>query len=291
MATPKVYVICDNNCKYEGMTREQILAAITQAVTEGTIGDCDTGFITTIKTVNGTPLRFFVGTQAEYATLEDKSNLFAIITDDTTKEGILAAIEELQTNYTVLSEGLTNGTVVPKTAESATSATNARNDELGNRILETYHKRSNVMVNVTTPVNLPKPIYSKDATTQPTISLTDVMASSLQSSSIGISGTLAITNTSGWVYDDIDFSVLWASKDNQTGTIYALSTSTGITSSEQYNMVSLALKVGINSNNSLYSIGYPIMFSIADVSNTEGQERYFCSIETITIKTLNLFYR
>ena len=96
MATPNVYVICDNNCKYEGMTKEQILAAIAQAIETGTVGDCDTGFITTIKTINGQPLRFFVGEQSEYEALTDKENLFAIITNDTTKESIIAAVETLQ---------------------------------------------------------------------------------------------------------------------------------------------------------------------------------------------------
>lgn len=98
MATPNVYVICNNNCKYEGMTKEQILTAITQAVNEGHIGNVDTGFVSTVKTINGAPLRFFVGTQAEYdaLTTEQKLNLFAIITNDTTKEGINKAIEELK---------------------------------------------------------------------------------------------------------------------------------------------------------------------------------------------------
>lgn len=93
----KVYVLCGENCKYEGMTKEQILTAITQAVNEGTIGDIDTGFITTIKTITGTPLKFFVGDQATYDALPDeqKINLYAIITNDTTKEGILKALEEL----------------------------------------------------------------------------------------------------------------------------------------------------------------------------------------------------
>lgn len=101
MSTPTVYVICDANCKFEGMTKEQIYAAIVQAVNEGTIGNIDTGFITTVKTVNGLPLRFFVGDQAEYKALSDenKENLFAIITNDTSKEGILKAIEELQKDY------------------------------------------------------------------------------------------------------------------------------------------------------------------------------------------------
>jgi hypothetical protein len=90
MATPTVYVICDANCKWEGMTKEQILTAITQAVNNSNIGDIDTGFVQTIKTINGIGLRFFVGTQAQYNALsaDAKQNLFAIITDDAAKENI-----------------------------------------------------------------------------------------------------------------------------------------------------------------------------------------------------------
>lgn len=111
--TPKVYVICDKNCKFEGMTKEQIYAAIVQAVNEGTIGDIDTGFITTIKTINGFPLRFFVGEQAAYDALtdEEKINLFAIITNDTTKEGLLEAIETLKTDAEEMREGVISGAI------------------------------------------------------------------------------------------------------------------------------------------------------------------------------------
>lgn len=113
MATPTVYVICDQNCKFEGMTKEQILTAITQAVNEGTIGDIDTGFVTTIKTINGTALKFFVGDQATYDELTDaeKINLFAVITNDTTKEGILAAIAELQTETAANTAAIQTNTV------------------------------------------------------------------------------------------------------------------------------------------------------------------------------------
>lgn len=121
MATPKVYVICDANCKFEGMTKEQILAAIVQAVNEGTIGDIDTGFITTIKTINGLPLRFFVGEQSAYEALteEEKNNLFAIITNDTTKAGIAEAIKTLQDDLKETTKGLIDGSLVVKNATNA----------------------------------------------------------------------------------------------------------------------------------------------------------------------------
>lgn len=115
----KYYVFCDSNCKYESMTKEQIIAAISQAVNEGKIGNIDTGFVTTIKTISGTPLKFFVGTQSEYELLSDsqKVNLFAIITNDTTKESLLAALEGLRGEVTALTErsqGFGDFSTVPK---------------------------------------------------------------------------------------------------------------------------------------------------------------------------------
>lgn len=50
-----------------------------------------------VNTVDGTRLKFFVGTQAEYDALEDKQNLFAIITDDATKNALLGDIDSLKT--------------------------------------------------------------------------------------------------------------------------------------------------------------------------------------------------
>ena len=112
--TPRVYAICDANCRWETLTREEILAAITQAVNEGTISNIDTGFVQTIKTINGKGLKFFVGEQSEYDTLteEDKKDLFAIITNDTTKEGLLNAISTLQTKLTDIETKLENGSFV-----------------------------------------------------------------------------------------------------------------------------------------------------------------------------------
>ena len=52
-----------------------------------------------IKTITDTSLRMFVGTKAEYDALADglKQNLFAIITDDPTREDILSAVNDLAT--------------------------------------------------------------------------------------------------------------------------------------------------------------------------------------------------
>lgn len=127
----KYYVICEDNCKFEGMTKEQICAAIYNAVNDGSIGDIDAGFITTIKTINGNPLKFFVGTQNEYERLNEdqRENLFAVITNDTAKDGIderldtlSLALEQLAPKVNELERTVggwnTGATVVPN-AENA----------------------------------------------------------------------------------------------------------------------------------------------------------------------------
>lgn len=84
------YVFSENNCKVEGLTKEQILAAIQQAVDSGKIKDVDTGFVTKIKEQNkNAGLMFWVGNQAEYNALESKkNNCLYIITDDRRNESI-----------------------------------------------------------------------------------------------------------------------------------------------------------------------------------------------------------
>lgn len=134
MSTPTVYVFCNENCRHEGMTKEQILTAISQAVENGVIGDVDTGFVTTLKTVNGTYLKFYYGTKADFDALpaDQKENVFAIFSNDTIGEDMKSSIEELQetvkdilegkqsvglvrvTTATELERGWTEGTTIPE---------------------------------------------------------------------------------------------------------------------------------------------------------------------------------
>lgn len=95
-----VYVRGDSKSIFEGMTREQILAAITQAVEGGTVSDIDTGFVTKLKEINkGLQLRFWVGTTAEYNALVEaeltESNVLYIKTDDTSPQNISDALTAL----------------------------------------------------------------------------------------------------------------------------------------------------------------------------------------------------
>lgn len=84
------FVFSENNCKFESLTKEQILSAIEQAVDSGKIKDVDTGFVTKIKEQNkNAGLMFWVGNQAEYNALESKkNNCLYIITDDRRNESI-----------------------------------------------------------------------------------------------------------------------------------------------------------------------------------------------------------
>lgn len=88
---PKVYVVCDNSCKYESMTKEQILTAITQAVENGEVKDIDAGFITKLQEQNNkAALTVWIGTSAQYNAIEEKAeNCLYILTDETTEEQIV----------------------------------------------------------------------------------------------------------------------------------------------------------------------------------------------------------
>lgn len=94
----KYYCICDSNCKFETMTKEQILAAIAQAVETGKIGNCDAGFITKVKEQNsGGYVTFWVGTQASYNALDNiEQNCLYIITDDTTESDIMNSLQDIK---------------------------------------------------------------------------------------------------------------------------------------------------------------------------------------------------
>lgn len=108
--TRKYYVISDDNCKFESMTKEQILAAITQAVEGHTIADVDTGFVTMLKEYNrGTGLSVWFGTQAEYNAVETKlPNTVYFITDDSRYDDMEAAITTLQNDYSTVVSAVDN---------------------------------------------------------------------------------------------------------------------------------------------------------------------------------------
>lgn len=63
------YVINDDDCRYEGMTKEQIIAAIAEA-TGSTPTNINDAFITKVKEINANKTkRFWIGTEAQFNAL------------------------------------------------------------------------------------------------------------------------------------------------------------------------------------------------------------------------------
>ena len=121
----KYYCFCGSNCKYETMTKEQILAAIAQAVATGSVGDVDTGFVSTIKEKNGgRGVTFWVGTQAQYNALASKEeNCMYILTDDTTSTDLLRTVNQMAQDCSAAAKAAADAAQAAK--EAAASAWNA----------------------------------------------------------------------------------------------------------------------------------------------------------------------
>lgn len=105
-----VYALDDGANKWEAMTKEQILTAIMQAVNEGTIGDIDSGFVTTIKEMNEQKgIKLWIGTMAEYQALGGKDpNTIYLFTDDPTLQDIESNFENISNRLDEIEEKIEN---------------------------------------------------------------------------------------------------------------------------------------------------------------------------------------
>lgn len=127
----KYYCLCEANCKFETMTKEQILAAIAQAAETGLVVDPDAGFISKVKEANeGKYVTFWVGTQAQYNALSSvEANCLYIITDDTTKEDFEKFAANIQQTAEAAAETAqaadANCAAALETAEEANANANA----------------------------------------------------------------------------------------------------------------------------------------------------------------------
>lgn len=106
MAEKKFYCLSQNDCRYETLDKESILAAIAEAT--GTIPsgvDIDSGFITKIQEQNkNVQLKFWRGSQAEYNALEEKdNNTHYIVIDDTFRDDTNNSISTLSNNLQLIS--------------------------------------------------------------------------------------------------------------------------------------------------------------------------------------------
>lgn len=105
----KVYSLDDAANKYESMTKEQIITAITQAVNEGTISNIDAGFITKIQEMNKKGvLKWWIGTQAEFNALSTKDNdTLYLFTDDPLFNDFKSSLASLDTEIDALDSRVT----------------------------------------------------------------------------------------------------------------------------------------------------------------------------------------
>ena len=95
----KYYCYCDSNCKYETLTKEQILTAIQQAVEGQQIIDPNGGVISKVKELHtGDHVTFWVGSRAEYNALQGnvERNCIYIINDDTSGDDLNKKLKELE---------------------------------------------------------------------------------------------------------------------------------------------------------------------------------------------------
>ena len=92
------YVLDDLKNLVESLTKEQILAAIVQAVQTHEIADVDTGFVTMLKEQNyGNALKMWVGTTADYNALATKEdNCLYLLSDDATYDDLIASISRVK---------------------------------------------------------------------------------------------------------------------------------------------------------------------------------------------------
>lgn len=140
MAERIYYVFCEDNCKFESMTKEQIITAIAEA-TGKTPTAVDAAFITKIKEQNANvAVKIWVGTQAEFNALTEKDANTIYYYDDTDVEDLTSAIENIVNGTTPVAEAkhalkadeatkATNANYATSagSASSATSATRATN--------------------------------------------------------------------------------------------------------------------------------------------------------------------
>ena len=89
MNEKKFYVICDDDCLFEGMTKEQIIAAITEATGNTPSGASD-AFISAVKESNANKsLSFWLGNETQFAALGVNANCVRVKVDANGKLYIL----------------------------------------------------------------------------------------------------------------------------------------------------------------------------------------------------------
>lgn len=119
MADVRVYCLDEGKNSYETMTKEQILAAIEQAISTGTFGDFDAGFVTKIVDQNsGVAVSVWIGTEAAFNALETKEDNTLYIYATTFEDDVAKILSDVQ----VALANITNGTTTVAKATNAEKA-------------------------------------------------------------------------------------------------------------------------------------------------------------------------
>ena len=154
MADITYFVISSDDCKYESMTKEQIVAAIAEA-TGNTPTGIDDAFISKIKEINASgTVQIWKGTEAQFNAISpvptvNKSairvgtnGILYICTDDTGDDSVLSGVK-----YTISLE--------PDTAEKKASVIRIKDNASGNtRVLIAANEDSNNAENETSQIVL-----------------------------------------------------------------------------------------------------------------------------------------
>lgn len=120
MANRIVYAICSDDCKFETLTKEDILAAIQQAMEQGYVSDPDAAVFSKIKEIhaNGTT-QIWVGTEAEFNALDNVPSIHKTVVRVGT-DGVLYLCTDDSTIHDVVpvEGGGTGATSAAKARES-----------------------------------------------------------------------------------------------------------------------------------------------------------------------------
>lgn len=141
----KYYVFCDNDCKYEGMTKEQIIAAIAEA-TGNTPTDIDSAFISKIKeSNNNSSLSFWFGTESEFNALGVSAEKYRLSVSANGKVYIVPDNRD-DSAVNVANEA-------KEIANNAKTKANAALARTGGTMSGAINMGSNKITNVSTPTN------------------------------------------------------------------------------------------------------------------------------------------
>ena len=157
MSDETVFALDEGENKRESMTKEQILAAIANAITTGQVTGDYTAFIEMIKEQNkGAGVKIWLGTQAELLALpEIDENTIYYVTDMSTMADLDAAL-------TTLKQQLSSGDFKVGAADKATNVTTNINGKAITSIFETngttvrkatHAEAADKATNVTTNIN------------------------------------------------------------------------------------------------------------------------------------------